>query len=207
MNGNLTYTLKQSALVTITFIILSTTKSLGANSALDHYDQPWEICALCHSLDGNSHMAKFPKLAGQPSNYLQKQLHDFLQGKRSNDGGQMSAIVTEINVDDISRIADWFASQPTPPPIESDTDLSIGRDLYNELNCASCHSSDATENASTYVPYLTSQHAGYLVKQLRDFQQGNRSHVTLQATDNPLAALTDTDINALATYLAATPRE
>ena len=27
--------------------------------------KPWENCALCHSLDGVSHMAKFPKLAGQ----------------------------------------------------------------------------------------------------------------------------------------------
>ncbi|MFK7893829.1 MAG: cytochrome c, partial [Granulosicoccus sp.] len=145
----------------VAIIILWASAGLSsANSALDHYDQPWEICALCHSLDGNSHMAKFPKLAGQPSGYLQKQLHDFLQGKRTNDGGQMSAIVTEIDVEDISRIADWFASQPAPPAMTTDTDLSAGRALYDELKCADCHSSDTRNKPSAYAPYLTSQHAG-----------------------------------------------
>jgi cytochrome c553 len=31
---------------------------------------PWEICGLCHSLDGISKMSKFPMLAGQKPAYL-----------------------------------------------------------------------------------------------------------------------------------------
>ena len=47
-------------------------------------------------LDGISATAKFPKLAGQKKAYIEKQLSDFLAGNRTNDGGQMASIVTEI---------------------------------------------------------------------------------------------------------------
>ncbi|MDB4224864.1 cytochrome c, partial [Granulosicoccus sp.] len=89
---------------------------VSASSGLAEYEKPWEICALCHSLDGDSRMAKFPKLAGQPELYIEKQLQDFLTGSRFNDGGQMSSIVTEVAEEDFQAIAIWFASQNPPLP-------------------------------------------------------------------------------------------
>src|SRR6516165_8912626 len=53
--------------------------------------QPWDLCATCHSLDGISAMARFPKLAGQRAAYIVKQVRDFRDSRRSNDGGQMQA--------------------------------------------------------------------------------------------------------------------
>src|SRR5262245_66333226 len=77
--------------------------------------QPWELCAACHSLDGISAMARFPKLAGQRAAYIVKQVRDFRDGRRSNDGGQMQASASDIEDDDLDKKAAYFAGLPPPP--------------------------------------------------------------------------------------------
>src|SRR5439155_26090521 len=82
--------------------------------------QPWETCAECHSLDGISVMARSPKLAGQRPDYIAKQVRDFRDGRRRNDGGQMAAIAAEtmpaiaakLSDRDVSALATFLASQP-----------------------------------------------------------------------------------------------
>lgn len=78
--------------------------------------QPWHLCATCHSLDGISAMARFPKLAGQRAAYIVKQVRDFRDGRRSNDGGQMQASASDVDDDDLAKTAAYFASLPPPPP-------------------------------------------------------------------------------------------
>src|SRR5260370_12336942 len=77
--------------------------------------QPWDLCATCHSLDGISAMARFPKLAGQRAAYIVKQVRDFRDGRRSNDGGQMQASASHIDDNDLAKTAAYFASLPPPP--------------------------------------------------------------------------------------------
>ena len=84
--------------------------AVGSTMSVAHADiivtegmQPWETCASCHSLDGISVMARFPKLAGQRPDYIAKQVRDFRDGRRSNDGGQMVATASEINDADLAK--------------------------------------------------------------------------------------------------------
>ena len=42
-------------------------------------------CFLCHGLQGESASPVFPRLAGQHSEYIAKQLSDFKSGKRKSD--------------------------------------------------------------------------------------------------------------------------
>ncbi len=163
---------------------------------------PYELCALCHSLDGNSRMSKFPKLAGQPAAYIEKQVLDFLAGARMNDGGQMASIVTELAPEDIPVVADWFASQPAPAPFEA-TDIAEGAKLFDELGCVSCHEGEA-QDAPT--PYLTAQHPAYLAKQMRDYRDGERSNDLGAVMQSAMQDIGDAQIDAMARYLAATPR-
>src|SRR5215470_13778391 len=65
--------------------------------------QPWDPCATCHSLDGISAMGRFPKLAGQRAAYIVKQVRDFRDRRRSNDGGQMQASASNIDDDDLAK--------------------------------------------------------------------------------------------------------
>ncbi|MBX2806188.1 MAG: cytochrome C [Hyphomicrobiales bacterium] len=185
------------------------------------YDGPpaQEICALCHSVDGVSRMSKFPRLAGQRAEYIEKQLEDFLSGDRSNDGGQMSAIVTEIETGQFKDVAAYFSSLKPPPPIS----LQDGRKIAPEIvalvdqgdaaraipACASCHfphRSDTPSAESENAPYLTSQHADYLAKQLRDFRSGERINDKAGIMTTIANSLEDSEIEELATYLASLPR-
>ena len=86
----------------------------------DPGEPPQEICGLCHGLDGVSRMSRFPRLAGQKAAYIEKQLGDFRAGRRANDGGQMAAIVTEINDSQVKQVARYFSSLPPPPPAQNE---------------------------------------------------------------------------------------
>lgn len=160
---------------------------------------PYEICALCHGLDGNAPMAKFPKLAGQPAAYIEKQVHDFRDGLRANSGGQMPSIVSELTPEEIPVAAAWFAAQPAPPPGEPAEDASA---LFADLGCVSCH----LENAQIDGPRLTAQHAGYLAKQMRDYRDGARANDPDAVMRQAMAEIGDAEIDAIAAWLASLPR-
>lgn len=175
----------------------------SGNSIGAEHDAPYEICALCHSLDGVSRMAKFPKLAGQPAPYIEKQLHDFLNGRRTNDGGQMAAIVTEITPEDFPVVAEWFANQAAPTPADLG-DTSTGQIAFADLGCASCH---AAGQGDEMTPHLTAQHAAYLEKQMVDFRDGDRANDPGGAMRAAMVNVTDREIAELAAYLAAAARD
>jgi cytochrome c553 len=65
------------------------------------------MCLGCHgsSAEGNS---QFPRLAGQHSDYLVKQLSSFKEGMRKN--GHMQAIAGTLSEDDIKALAAYFGS-------------------------------------------------------------------------------------------------
>lgn len=58
--------------------------------------KPWDMCGEYHGLDCAGNRIKFPRLAGQKRAYIVKQLYDFREGRRKNDGGQMQKTATEI---------------------------------------------------------------------------------------------------------------
>jgi cytochrome c553 len=181
---------------------------------------PQETCGLCHGLDGVSRMSKFPRLAGQKAAYIEKQVVDFRAGRRSNDGGQMVAIVTEFTEQQIGEAARYFASLAPPPPIANgDAEKAgalIGR-LFQSgdaargiLPCAPCHLPGAATpeaRAPDYAPRLTAQHPDYIAKQLRDFRGGQRANDETGTMAAIASALSEAEIDAFAIYLAALPRK
>jgi cytochrome c553 len=177
--------------------------------------QPWETCAECHNLDGISAMPKFPKLAGQRPDYIAKQVRDFRDGRRKNDGGQMQAIAGDIDDVNLAKSAAYFASLPAPPPDASQPtdseDWRRGAALYRDgdgaagiVRCGSCH--DDADSQRADAPLLKAQHAGYLEKQLRDWRSAARQNDITQIMPVIAAKLSDRDIAALAAFLASQPR-
>ena len=177
--------------------------------------QPWELCATCHSLDGISAMARFPKLAGQRAAYIVKQVRDFRDGRRSNDGGQMQASASDIDDEDLAKTAAYFAGLPPPPPdgsLETNgEEWRRGAKLFQDgdaasgiASCGSCH--DDVESKRPDAPLLKAQHAAYLAKQLSDWRSGERRNDLSQIMPAVAAKLSDRDISALATFLASQPR-
>jgi cytochrome c553 len=202
----------------ITIVLLaitSTISSAHADMLITEGMQPWETCAECHSLDGISAMPRFPKLAGQRADYIVKQVRDFREGRRQNDGGQMSAIAGEINDKDLAKSAVYFSDLPAPPPdtsLPTDSEewkrgaalFSNGDEAAGIIKCGSCH--DDADSRQTDAPLLKAQHAGYLAKQLRDWRSGERRNDVSKTMPTIAAKLTDRDIAALAAFLASQPR-
>lgn len=178
---------------------------------------PQELCGLCHGLNGISATAKFPQLAGQKAIYIEKQLRDFLNRHRVNDGGQMASIVTEIKPEQFAVAAKHFQGQPVPKPdLEALSELSkqdlalartliaTGRSADGIPACISCHGAEAPKPA--YIPHLRSQHKRYLVKQLQDFKSGNRMNDRTKTMPVIAKKLSDREIEILAAYYAGQPR-
>lgn len=177
--------------------------------------EPWERCALCHGLDGISRMSKFPRLAGQRPDYIQRQVQDFRHKRRVNDGGQMQDTATEVPEEDMPAVAEHFASSPPPQPIVrelSEEARARARALYEQGDkaaglaaCNQCHA--PVVFGPVTGPHLTSQHPEYLAKQMRDYKSGERQNDHTGEMHRIAARLSDAEIEALAAYIAALPRE
>ncbi len=179
---------------------------------------PQELCGLCHGLNGISATAKFPKLAGQKAEYIEKQLRDFLGGLRANDGGQMATIVTEIRPDQFPDVAEYYSALKPPPPQRfeesgmSVNDKIIAASIYEngkpEMGvpaCKSCHGSGP--QAQPAAPYLSAQFASYLEKQLGDFRTNARLNDAGATMRQIASKLSVAESRALAAYLASLPRD
>lgn len=172
------------------------------SGSVDSGVAPYERCALCHGLFGNTTRSKFPKLAGQNPKYLERQIQYFLSGQRTNDGGQMATVVTEIDISQIPEIVNWFATQPAPDPFDS---YSVeGESMFRDAGCIDCHREQM--GPDVLVPLLASQHPEYLTKQMLEMRDGVRSGNNSRVMQNQLQALSDADIESIANYLASLER-
>jgi cytochrome c553 len=67
------------------------------------------LCTMCH-LGGFSGQNEIPRTAGQHYEYALKQLKDFKTQTRSNDAGNMTAVLRTIPDEDLEALAAYIAS-------------------------------------------------------------------------------------------------
>ena len=67
------------------------------------------LCTMCH-LGGFSGQNEVPRTAGQHYEYVLKQLKDFKAKNRTNDAGNMTAVLRTISDEDIEALAAYVAS-------------------------------------------------------------------------------------------------
>ncbi len=161
-----------------------------------------ETCALCHGLFGVSRTDKFPNLAGQKKAYIEAQVWAFREGHRTNDGGQMVTIVSELAPEDVPNVAEWFSTQDPPAPYPNE-DANAGHALYTQLSCDTCHDMTLGDEMT---PHLTAQKPGYLKKQMTDFRDQRRASLVAPSAHAALSPISDSEIATLAAYLAAQVR-
>ncbi len=65
-------------------------------------------CQTCHGLDGLSKMPESPNIAGNPEQYLVRQLNAFRKGERKND--MMSIVVQQLSDQDVADLAAYYAA-------------------------------------------------------------------------------------------------
>lgn len=168
------------------------------------------LCTSCHGEGGSSAVPLFPHLAAQQAAYTDKQLRDFIAGKRKND--VMAPILASVKDADIAPLAAYFAAQkPAPAAAAGDAALAArGKQIFDDGNtasgvpaCVGCHQAGAVGNDR--YPRLAGQHAAYSADQVRKFRSGERNNDKAKVMRAVAARLTDEEIDAVSAYLAGLP--
>jgi cytochrome c oxidase subunit II len=140
----------------------------------------YATCSSCHGAkaEGNQQL-NAPKLSGQASWYLARQLRDFKAGIRGTHekdifGQQMVAFAATLPDDAaIRNVVSYIASLPDVRPPDTVTgDIDRGRSLYQ--TCSACHGVKGQGIWSTYAPRLANMSDWYMQRQLQNFRSGVR---------------------------------
>jgi len=165
-------------------------------------------CVPCHGVGTAAAQAapNFPRLDGQHAAYLEKQLREYIAGKRKSQ--IMAPVIAALKKQQISGMAKHFASQPPARGAVQNQQLAAtGKALYEEGNratgvpgCVGCHLPDGAGHER--YPRLAGQPQAYLVQQLTEFKTGTRSNDRAHVMRAVAGRLTDEEIKAVAEYLA-----
>jgi cytochrome c553 len=75
-------------------------------------DQTVPACANCHN-DGMTGTFRYPRLAGQKSDYVINQLTHLKSGERHNDFGYMSRVAMRLTDEQIKAVAEYISGLPS----------------------------------------------------------------------------------------------
>lgn len=172
-------------------------------------------CMACHGDDGGGQAAAGnPRLAGLDAAYLQKQLEDFASGARVNPVMQPTA--NALDADERHALADYYSKLPLPPTLAKPEAAlppadSVGAMLASRGDwgrgvpgCVQCHGPGGI-GVGAHFPPLAGQPAAYIAAQLKAWQNGSRHNDPLQLMQHLSAALSASDIEAVAGWFAAQP--
>ncbi len=157
-------------------------------------------CISCHTIDGNSKIPIYPKLAGQHELYLIKIMKDYRDKVR--DVPTMYTIAKKYFNDDndIEDLAAHFASQKSDICIQQPQTPQVKAGRRKIESCAVCHEPDGNSTLP-FFPKLAGQHKTYLIKAMQAYKNGSRQES--QMSQMALLFSDDTDIENIAAYFAA----
>ena len=163
-------------------------------------------CAACHGLDGNSSNPTWPNLAGQHTEYTEKQLHDFKSGRRKND--EMAPMVMLLSDQDIADLAAYYAAQQPRTGVTQPENVELGERLYRAGDagkglaaCMACHGPNGTGNPAAKYPRVNAQHAVYTEIQLKAFKTEERANDQSSIMRDVAGRMSNDNIKAVADYL------
>lgn len=162
----------------------------------------YEICAACHGPGGEGNVAmNAPKLAGQESWYIRRQLaayRDGLRGTAPGDayGRQMRPMAMAVaDPEAEENLIAFIASLPAVDMHATVSgDVEAGRAAY--AVCSACHGRNGEGLEQLGGPRLAGQSDWYLVRQIRNYKSGLRGYDprdTFGRQMQPMAATLRTD--------------
>src|SRR5690606_14897479 len=126
--------------------------------------------------------ATTPRLAGQVSSYLHKQMIDFRDGVREN--GHMAYVTQALDEGEMQALANYYAQVRLPSQVAPrlDGDLERGRQITHEGDwkrdvpaCVQCHGGGG-EGVQPSFPALAGQQPEYVFAQLAQWHAGARGN-------------------------------
>jgi cytochrome c553 len=172
-------------------------------------------CAACHGEGGRATRdGYYPRIAGKPAGYLYNQLIHFREGRRQS--APMRYMVEHLSDDYLRELADYFASQQMPYPalqiptidagtLERGRQLVLRGDAARKLPaCVACHGAQLT-GAAPGIPGLLGLPRDYINAQFGAWKNGSRRAAAPDCMGHIARQLTQADIGALSSWLAAQP--
>jgi cytochrome c553 len=167
-----------------------------------------QLCQGCHGEDGNSVEPLAPKLAGQYSDYIVKQVRNYQAGVRTHQ--IMNAMAATLTDEELIDIGNYFASRTMMKGAVA-TDNPVGKNLFLKgdikrmvIACVNCHGVNGkglTPHTSAF-PVLGGQHKAYIQGQIVNFRGGIRSNSPGAIMNRITKSLTDAEVDALAEYIS-----
>ena len=167
-------------------------------------------CQSCHGMDGSGNAAaNFPRLAGQDTDYMVKQLKDFASGDRANYP-TMKNIAGGMSEQQMHDVAAYYAGKQisVEGADASQEMLKLGERIAKQgladkgvPACTSCHGPQG-RGIPPVFPQIGGQHAGYIAKQLTDWQEGNRANDPAQMMKDVAPKLSDEQKQAVGAYFS-----
>jgi cytochrome c553 len=197
---------------------------------LDNGEEINEVCAACHGeFAQGGKDGEYPRLAGQPTEFIAKQLRLFRERKRQNMPMLPHTEARELPDVDIVAIAAYIAQiklSSKLPPLDKRMDalqrlmqtkktlnipqtqgnVSQGQRLYNK-ECRFCHGQKGWGNPAKAVPMLAGQYTAYLWRQVDKYRRGERIHDEDEPNDELLNDFNKIQLQALFAYLATVDDE
>lgn len=153
-------------------------------------------CSSCHSLDGTSHNAAIPSLAGLNQTYLAKALDEYFNGKRHNS--VMGVFRASFNAQKIREVTAYFSSLPPQPSTLTATgDMITGKS--EAISCGGCHGVDGNSPYPS-IPSLAGQNPHYLVNALRAYRDRQRDDAIMRTA---IQGLSEGQFKNISAYFAA----
>jgi cytochrome c553 len=172
-------------------------------------------CISCHGAQGEGNAASgFPRIAGQSSYYLGKQLTAYAKGGRANP--VMEPIAKAMNDQQVRDVSAYYATlggtpagaaapaSPAPTAKRGEQLAKVGDGARAIQACGNCHGPAGIGEPPTF-PYLAGQHAGYLTAAMGEWKSGARKTDPSGQMNLIAQSLADADVAALSAYFSAQP--
>ncbi|WP_341912921.1 cytochrome C [Polaromonas sp. YR568] len=202
-------------LVAVTAAWCALAPALATAAFEDTIAQRTLACTACHGAQGRAGPdGYYPRLAGKPAGYLYNQLLNFRDGRRHY--ALMTQLVDPLSDDYLMEIARYFSALDLPypapgAPAAAPDVLQRGKVLVMQGDpgrrlpaCVSCHG-QAMTGVTPHVPGLLGLPRDYLNAQLGAWRTGQRRAHAPDCMANIVARMSDADIHAATSWLAAQP--
>ena len=167
-------------------------------------------CSTCHGTHGEGGAeGLFPRLAGLPTAYIETQLRDYREGRRSSP--LMSPVIAGLTDADFAAVAKYLNGQRAthaPASVSASSRLDLGQSLVTVgawergvPPCAGCHGT-ALDGVAPAIPGLAGQWPQYIAAQLRAYQDGGRS-ATLSLMTHVARGMSAEEIEGVSAYIAS----
>jgi cytochrome c553 len=159
--------------------------------------------------------AGFPRLAGQATEYLRRQLESYANDTRRN--AVMQPIAKALSAEQRLAAATYY-SRIEPPPESASASASaprgpaatagrrlaaVGDAQAGVQACANCHGPEGIGEGA--YPFLAGQHGSYLVAALTEWKDGSRDNDPSGQMQRIAKALGQDQIQTVAAYFASLP--